>query len=274
MSKYYSMEDVGLLEMWENGERRVVCPFCNGGDSNEKCMSLWGVDDGGVFATCHRDKCSVATIVVRQAGPSDREQPPPKQQHKAMPALQYGNLRKDLFAWMRKKYRFPFEPPQVQPYVKSLYGRSALVFLMYGPLGGQEGIVVKPTYPGEGPKSLTYKDRDNYSGMSWYNGSGTAAGHRIYVVEDPVSALAMNQYTGNVCVSLNGTLLSRDRLDEMLRYKWQIVLMLDADATSTALRYARMYGPDVIRVVRLEKDIKDSTYEELDELFERENLHV
>ena len=134
-------------------------------------------------------------------------------------------------------------------------------------------MVVKPiSEDWTGPKSLTYKDDTKYSGMSWFLDKEDVTTDHVFVVEDFLSALALKQVTRGTTVSLNGTLLNDERLAELLKYKWRIYLMLDADATGTAIRYARKYGPDVIRVVRLTKDIKNMSLEEVQSLLDKEGL--
>jgi len=128
--------------------------------------------------------------------------------------------------------------------------------LMRGPDFDCEGIVVRSVGNTEGPKALTYKNRPEYNGLSWFEGKATLGCPNLYAVEDSVSALVLYGL-GLPSVSLNGTGLSTDRVDAMLGKKWKVVLMLDADATGKALMYRIRYGPDKIQVIRLVKDIKD-----------------
>jgi hypothetical protein len=165
------------------------------------------------------------------------------------------------------KYRFEFKKFYVQRYVQE--GDRCTIWPMHAYNGEVKGAIVKP-FSGQ-YKSLTYKYDTEYNGLSWYRDARGISNPQVFVVEDPVSALALFQMKG-CAVSLNGTNLNQDRMDDMLSRKWQIVLMLDADATHKAIKYCTQYGPDVLRVVRLTRDVKNMSADEVQELLYRERL--
>jgi len=141
---------------------------------------------------------------------------------------------------------------------------------MYDVNGEERGCVIKP-YADSLPKSLTYKDPD-YDGMSWYLDTSHMLDGRIVLVEDGLSALALLG-KGISSVSLNGTLLNLERMRVIFRYKKVGYLALDADATSKSLQYAIRFGSAYkLKVMRLMKDFKNMTSDELDAVLKEYEL--
>jgi hypothetical protein len=112
------------------------------------------------------------------------------------------------------------------------------------------------------PKSISHTEQ---GAMSWYtNHTATIPG--IIIVEDQLSAIRASDYLTSV--ALLGTHLSEENVDELrasnMRPVW---LALDADAWSTAVRLSIQYRHRLpLRLVRIPKDLKDHTQEELTEL--------
>ena len=260
---------------YAKGNHRIVCPSCMGGSDHEECMSLWPSENGDLMATCHRAHCNVGTFAVGKWSKADTG---PKQKRVGPATLvdrDYKAVSKSMYRWLRNKYTFEFDPRYVRRYMREVDNphRPGLVLPMENYAGTTKGMVIKPTNADwNGPKSLTYKDDPEYSGMSWFMSHGDVSSPHVFVVEDCLSAIALKQASGCATVSLNGTVLNDDRIRELLQFKWRIILMLDADATRKAISYAQKYGPDVIRVVRLQHDIKDMTVADVESLLEREEL--
>ena len=249
------------------GEGRIVCPVCVGGSDAEQCMTIYTGGDGALLATCHRDHCPVGTVVACSGAYFDRTVTA-VDNSKQTPYIHGEELSDDTrHDYFEAKYRFEFHPKHLQEHVKE--GANCTIWPMRAYNGDEKGAIVRP-FTGA-TKSLTYKYDPNYDGMSWYRDTRALANAAVFVVEDCVSALAMYQMRG-CAVSLNGTNLNEHRMDEMLRHKWQVVLMLDADATTKALQYCAKYGPDVLRVVRLVRDIKNMSTDAVEQLLYREGL--
>lgn len=258
-----------------NGCGRTVCPVCLGGGSHEDSLSVFLTDQGALKAKCHRASCPTEGYTHRVAeGVAPRnwtvKKAPPHYNslHNSCPL---GPNEAKRFI---ESYAFELSPHRLASVVR-LRRRppaddcnQAWVFPIYGPGGDEVGVVVRPWQP-RTRKSLTFTHGDTESTlMSWYRSSYQDLLEReVYVVEDPVSAICLWSL-GKTAVSLNGTGLSRARLDELTEYYHKVVLMLDADATRQAVKYALMYGPDVIRTVRLVNDIKDMSKEEVEELLD------
>lgn len=260
---------------FESGVGRAVCPVCMGGASHEDSLSIY-VDeaDGRVRAKCHRANCLTQGYVhTIHDGPTvtvpEAKQPP--RSYTARSSAHY--LSDALVKQFSEARAFVIPPGIVQSYVKTVLKDTGpdtpgqgWVFPIYNFHGDEIGCVVRPWHPKK-RKSLTFGYGDETTLMGWYRGGylRSLLDEDVYVVEDPISAICLSSL-GVVAVSLNGTGLSRQRLDELLSHHHRVILMLDADATRQALKYCIMYGPDVIRVVRLVDDIKDTPRERVEEL--------
>lgn len=250
---------------------RVVCPVCNGGSDHEECLTIWDGDDGNVYATCHRSKCSITTVLVSGslnipaiAASQFRDKPEhltsPTQYRQGRPATD------NTMRWVRNKVGYDFPDRYFGPYVQS-YGHGldeCAYFPMLDVDTNQRGCILKPIHSkSELPKSLTYKDQD-YVGLSWFLPADHLIRRGVVLVEDVLSALAILKH-GGCALSLNGTMLNPERIDLISRYKSCIHICLDADASLKAVKYALRYrNRYTIKVTRLERDLKDMTDPELE----------
>lgn len=127
----------------------------------------------------------------------------------------------------------------------------------------KEGGGILRSLSGEQPKVLSAAAPWS-SGMGFYPPwSDEDVPDFVFVVEDALSALCVAKYA--FCVSLQGTQLPQTRLLELVEYAgpMPIVLALDKDATSKAIKYVNDYKYLAdIQVLALEKDIKDMKGEE------------
>lgn len=265
---------------------RLVCPVCLGGSDHEECLVVWDGDDGNVYATCHRARCEINTVMVsgsfdaccRKSGPSvpDTLEPPKKY----VPGYKLTGTDKEYIT--RKCGPDSALAKEVATLTSSSFLKSyplwtrdgaesgGLMLPMYDINGDERGCVVKP-YSSNLPRALTYR-QDGYDGMSWYLDSRHMLDARIIVVEDGLSAMAL-LVKGRSAVSLNGTVLNKERVDLIFRHKKVAYLALDADATSKALSYALTYGSRYkIKVLRLMKDFKNMTDEELEDFLKENEL--
>ena len=243
---------------------RCVCPVCLGGSDHEECQTVWDGDDGNVYTKCHRSTCeagtylvkgSITTLAEREAsrGKDTTSMRKPSQHKEGYP------LSQREWDQLQIRYNFYFTPEYTSQLIQS-YRRQGLLFPMYDVDGEQRGCILKP-YDDSLPKSLTYKD-EGYDGMSWYLTADHLLTKHIILVEDVISAIACMQ-CGFSAISLNGTLLNRERVDLIRKYKRTLYLCLDADATSKAIQYAIYLGSQcTIKVNRLDADFKDMTREQ------------
>lgn len=120
------------------------------------------------------------------------------------------------------------------------------------------------SYSGDSPKALIHRVMEDV-GQAWYMGSIYPT--HIMLVEDQPSALKASLSTGVNAVALLGTHIP-DSLLETIRYRHDygpvVVVALDQDATPEAVeampRLRRLY--DKVKMLALEKDVKDTTEEE------------
>lgn len=246
---------------------RMVCPVCKGGSGGEESLSIWE-SDLGIWATCHRAACAWhSTTSLDTVGYVDRARTPKEIPDTRLKELLHNYGKMEDIRSINQSYEYQLSPDTIVHHMRS-HPTDSLRYVM--PMrdheGAVRGCIVKAfkCLPVPGPKSLTFKEKD-YNGMSWYRTQGSMLTSSVWLVEDPISALVLKEQ-GLDAVSLNGTVLNDGRIDILRRFKWDIHLCLDADATRQSLRLARRYLSTCrIRVHRLVKDFKDMTNEEVKE---------
>ena len=117
---------------------------------------------------------------------------------------------------------------------------------------------------GHGPKWKKYGDPNEI----WDYGTCTGT---VYLVEDVPSAIRLNQ-AGAYAISLCGTLLTVNYINFICTLLYDMLyIMLDADATATAINMSKQLRNS--KIVQLRRDIKDMTVDEIREkLSETENI--
>lgn len=113
---------------------------------------------------------------------------------------------------------------------------------------------------GRKPKAVSHTEK---GAMAWYINRTTRS---LIIVEDQLSALRASDYSNSV--ALLGTNLSEERVAEIKKSGFSpVFLALDNDAIAAAVRYVVRYRSTLpLRLLRLTKDIKDMSHEELGEL--------
>lgn len=259
---------------------RGICPICNGGSDHEATLTLnRDYETGDVWARCWRDKCAIRCVIQRVNGRAEAREVDKKPEEKHAVVLNnirnmhkacgLGFVRKlcpafasifdngttdEDYTRLNTVRRYLLDP--------DMWRADRYVMPMYDLDGEIRGGIVKvpkhsPDYKNPRiPKALTYKE-EGYDGLSWYVSPRTLLHPNVWVVEDGLSALALLMH-GQNAVSLNGTNLSPDRMDTIRAFKKDIFLALDADATGTALKYAKKYMFTAnMMVQRMSKDFKD-----------------
>lgn len=260
---------------------RFVCPVCLGGSSHEESLVIWP-SDGNIFATCHRARCDVNTVLLKGTVPMVHRDNKPDALQVARAYAEGGPLTDTDFEWLKNKCGRDSFLGSTFGSINGMFFKSyptwarhgkesgGLLLPMYDAGGQRRGCVIKP-YDENMPKSLTYKDPE-YDGMSWYLTTKHMLEGRVFLVEDGLSAYTLMQ-AGRSAVSLNGTLLNDDRMHELYKYNKLCYLCFDADATTSALAYAVAYGSRYkLKVVRLVKDFKNMGLAELETFFEENSL--
>jgi len=228
----------------------VLCPACGGGRKRKMSVSVW-VSGGYYVAHCWRDGCDYNAEVpadpdVKVANPSFKPRPfrgalEPVQDSK----LVYRTLTEELGLTQRTLDEFN---------VQAVVGSDAAYLPVYGPFSPSDRGAVVRYYDGSQPKAVTYKCTVQ-PWLAWY----AYPGADIVVVEDQISAMRLWQigYTG---VALQGTAISNDKAKELKAMAGdlrRVHLCLDADATTTALKYLKRFPWMVGHV--LKRDFKNDT---------------
>jgi len=237
---------------------RLRCPFCR---AKEKSLSLTSTDDGALLFHCYRAGCGASGVlgggprlVRTRVERRSRAKPDITGRLVALSDLgdQWG-MTPGILRTLGVKW-----DPET--------GRIALP--AYGPTGLVRGYVLRAV-DGRTPKVLSWPMTDEplLSWNRWYGyPSSTGRDDRVVAVEDIPSALRLER-VGVRAVALQGTHLTDDAAAELIKEATDLVIALDADATTKALSTARKLRLHfrTCTVLALEKDIKDQTAEELEQ---------
>lgn len=244
-------------------QTRIVCPFCQGGSTGERCMSIVRTAAGDVKYICHRSNCG---IVGRSNTPNsvvaESAQPP-----RPIRPVRLGAIPEKLYDNIWYKWSIP------RSLVKALGWKwddtsNRLAMTVYGPTGSLRGLVLRTLEPDVTPKVLNVQWEQDSTFLAWHKADDVWGPHRgVVLVEDIPSAVRVAElgiYTH--AVSLNGTHIS-DSIVEELRSNCasgEIILALDEDASEKALEYARKLNLVLgrIRVILLMRDFKDMSDKE------------
>jgi hypothetical protein len=142
---------------------------------------------------------------------------------------------------------------------------SQLVIPVFSPNRSVRGHITREEMEGGRKRVLSWKLL-NEPWQSWYMwGSPT---NILLVVEDQLSAIRVCRYVNSV--ALLGTLLSKEKLEEIIKYyvkpsakEPKVVICLDKDATAKGIKYLKDYKHLLnLSCSFLSKDIKNMTEEE------------
>jgi hypothetical protein len=247
--------------------RRILCPFCNGGQGHERSMSIKRTADG-VLYSCHRVSCPsrpgfVGTGAGHVQGP--REKPPEYFTGERLP------LTDEDMVYFREKYEIAANYGMIS---RTEYGEYVLP--IFAPDGSISGYNVRQPWPGapckgrEGrPKSRVYVESARPV-QSVYKGSNPLYENTVLLVEDQLSAIKAAQRSHvQWAVSLMGAHLDIPRVQEIAQLRpSEVLLALDSDATETSFKLARTSGLAFpkMRVVILDMDIKDTPAADINEV--------
>ncbi len=241
--------------------RNVLCPFCGGGQNQEKAFAL--TREGYVFKyCCHRASCGEKGRVNKNGSFIDEtRQADSSQSLVAKPRI----LRDPLMAiplvriqYLINKYGFTSQDlykagiswePQTKRYVVPV--RS--------PYGVHRGYMLRS--PFTIPKWDAYQEDIADPWCAWYAPTMqdfvNEAKRPVVIVEDQLSAIKVARQF--VCCSLLGTDLNYQKSAELLEIGGPWIMALDADAYNKSIHQMhqwRFYFGDDIQVVKLVRDLK------------------
>ena len=229
---------------------RIVCPFCNGGSGQEKSMIVWSETN----YKCYRASCGKGNYSA--AGNIRRPEKQPKY-HTGPTRL----LSPDQANWFRAKFYLDQVPPG------TLLDDDAERYIhpVRGPNQQLRGVIAR-SYYGATPKTLAFQGLRNEPWMHYVPAYGRDTRLVTILVEDVVSAAKVAQTELANAVSLMGTHLDVERVNELSAHCcYELVLIaLDKDATGKAIKYCAKYGDmfTTMRVLPLQRDFKDMTMAE------------
>lgn len=248
---------------------RTECPWCGGGESNEHAFAVTRVSEAEAKYCCHRASCGrrgrLAVWGFRLLQVSDSSTEERKSFTPRLYTDQTRELGDEWAAELLDLYEIRREEAHWSGWRTELVSGN-LVCPVRSPLGVGRGIEVrrsKVQIPHvASPKTESYRVLDE-PWMGWYRRTETGP---VILVEDAISALKISRHFQVAC--LHGSHLTLEMLLEILEItgvSQEIVIALDRDATSKAIKFAaewRFLAPN-FRSVPLSKDLKYSTDKEI-----------
>lgn len=234
-------------------EAGVLCPFCNGGRSNERSMSITHRDDGVKLYICHRAKCGAAGR-INPDGYVPPETPEVKEFEPRFYAHETIDIDTDLRNHLWRTYQIGindikrFDLKMEKPTLR-------LVIPIKDSLGRGLGHESRMAWSMPGPKTLHYKVKD-VPWMGWFFWPTSDLKKGVLLVEDVLSAIKCCSVMPTV--SLMGSHLTLAMLMEVLKDTDNIILALDKDATEKAWKFKKKFqfiAPSM-RIMCLERDLK------------------
>jgi len=258
-----SIDNIKLEAMgMEDGETlRVLCPFCDGGSSQEKSCNITQIDDT-ILWNCHRAGCLQSGAVGGRRNFIRIKQGENKRKQRFTPYEgELEHLSQEWLEFLEAKIGWTSEHIEI---ARPMYApqEDRVAYPIYSPMGLRRGWVLRSYASGAGRyKALTRMDSDAPH-MSWYRKQNTKC---VVIVEDTPSAVRVAQYAD--AVAINGGGIGPEYAQEIAAHYNSVVWALDADATETALkmhtRYAILFNESRVQV--LERDFKDETEVDLEE---------
>jgi hypothetical protein len=241
--------------------KNVDCPFCEGGDNNDRnTCRIYRDSTVVVFYRCYRAKCgSRGRVNSNGSGHSE-------QSARAFKPNPYPKKVKELsleeMAVISDKWQIDIVDIASAHWYLALEERAWLPLLMpvYSPKGGLRGHILRLQQE-DGSKTFQSFKLVDETWMAWY----PSASGDIVVVEDQISAKKAAEYCGAVAVL--GTEISPEKFEEILNVARgrRIWIALDRDAVKKGFDYLRRYRLycDNLYLLLLPKDIKNMTHSEL-----------
>lgn len=248
----------------QGGEtRRILCPACRGGRTNELSLNVTAREDGSTVWHCFRASCGFSGSrhnggryvpaggerlkkKARKSGPfrGELRSLTPEEEHDLyeLVGFRQEHLRASgvMFAPVMRRYAFP----------------------TFGPMGTRRGWLLRTWDTRRGTKALTFPDGDEPV-TSYYVLSGERP---VILVEDIPSAVRASSYVN--AAALLGTGLSKEAAVELSSVTRNVVIALDNDATSNAIKMRNRINLlfDSVAVLPLDQDMKDTPEDELEAL--------
>lgn len=243
-----------------------LCPCCGGGSTSSKSFSV-SQRDGILLWHCYRANCGFSGAFALGAGHLfSKVKVKAKSKSRELLGTMYARDAGILPESIKEKLRTDYcieDSLIASGKIGWSDGESRLVL----PIMDRDSCVVGSvlrSFSGAIPKAIT---NANPNALAWYMNRSS---NSLILVEDQLSAIRSSEYLN--AAALLGTNLNDEKVETIISGKFKAVLLaLDNDALSTAVGHVLKYRSILpIRLVRLERDIKDMSREQADMLFSGE----
>lgn len=248
----------------------LKCPACSGGYNSDYAFSITR-RGSELLGICFRAKCgftcrisSLREATVSRVNNSDLAK---EQRYKSLKdSLRIVNA--ELADKLHR--RFPYLP---RAYTRTLRQLDGVLYL---PIRDSYGTIIgylrRDFWSTKGKKAIAYLEpkavlTSDFSAC--LSGSKGLSVPTVIVVEDQISAIMVNEYANVDVVALIGSHVSQELVEHLwadLGYR-RILIALDEDATKKSLKLAQRYSLYGAESVMLQKDPKDMTPEEIQNVF-------
>ena len=268
MTQTHNQDQVRLLALaLPVGGRSThqLCPVCGGGTSRERSLVV-SRSDSALFYKCYRNKCGWHGVI--SSVPTDREVSN-RVKRERPPDTYNGQTRilvEEDIAFLQDKFELSREMI-VQNRVKRNLDNGKCAFPIIALDGREIGILDRDFRPGV-TKAKVFWFSYKVPKLHFPRELNEKYTRRIFIVEDILSAMKINQLGRVAVCAILGTSISDDTMKYLSSITDSITLMLDPDAIQTANRYRKRYNllfKQPIGVVQLKEDPKDTPFEELQE---------
>ncbi len=262
LSNELSLLDLAIGLYDSESKSGLECPFCKGGTDNESSFFLRR-EGRYVYYKCYRAKCGVGgrlNVTNTTAAERKTELGGKRRVLETSPL----ELDEDTSEYLKGRYYLsPEELRRGEIGVTKMHCHqcSSRVYLpMFRRDGTIRGYTARDVTGEERVKALSFRWRDDEPNLAWYSNRKSKS---LIIVEDCFSALRASSYLNGA--ALLGVDLSKDKVDEIVRGGFtSAYLALDGDATRVAIKQSLALRSRInLRVLALDKDIKDMTREEL-----------
>lgn len=257
---YMALEYSDLQE----GESRSgqLCPSCKGGTTGEHTLSV-SRRNSNLLWICHRSSCQLRGGTGSSLRGTSRTSVP---ETRGVFGRQYVReataLPENISTLLNTRYAITNEHSARHGlgWTEDTEQGQRLVIPVKDYYGEVRGSVLR-SFDGTLPKAKSHTEQ---GAIAWFTNPATTS---CIIVEDCLSAIRASDYLTSV--ALLGTNFNEAMAQEIVDTGLSPVYMaLDADAYNKAIKYVIKYRSMMnMRMLRLAKDIKDQTNEELTALF-------
>lgn len=246
-------------------EHGLICPYCGGGKSGDRSLSVTVKETGAILYKCHRASCSAKGIVGSRGTGGLHTSIGSSVFNPAKYTGKLAPLNNEDFEFFEKRYGLPAEYIINAGWARAddfnnVSGIPPVVMPIISPKGAIRGICLRRMESETRKQIRVYKETPEPL-VCWYRNSNRP----VVVVEDQISALKAAKYCTSA--ALMGTALNYDKIEEIAATAENnpVYLALDKDASKKVFDYFLLYRAVVpkLSVLLLDRDIKDMPDEDI-----------